>query len=275
MTTAKRKFHEVDVDVQHDEPLSGSRAARRYIGAGEADIDDSSDEEVERDEAHRSGDDRSDNASGSGSSSDSDSEVLDCNERWGSAPPDQDMRVEAFSMAQELRRGQFNEAGTYVTHDRRGGAYSDDDDDDDSQDEDGDELGAFDGIKPVDKEGMAKAREAQVAQQAIDAVTDSVAVLERRRIVDDIPKTSKSFLSYSAVRNSYTESDYYSRYALHNQPADAHVSNNAGGHVENSERTFVNNSAHSQTSVSDVDETKFVPKVSSDDHVSGSGHNKI
>lgn len=90
-----------------------------------------------------------------------------------------------------------------------------------------------------------------------------------------IPKTSKSFLSYSAVRNSYTESDYYSRYALHNQPADAHVSNNAGGHVENSERTFVNNSAHSQTSVSDVDETKFVPKVSSDDHVSGSGHNKI
>lgn len=98
-----------------------------------------------------------------------------------------------------------------------------------------------------------------------------------------IPKTSKSFLSYSAVRKSYTESDYYSRYALHNQPADAHVSNNAdahvsnnaGGHVENSERTFVNNSAHSQTSVSDVDETKFVPKVSSDDQVSGSGHNKI
>lgn len=256
MTTAKRKFHEVDVDVQHDEPLSGSRAARRYIGAGEADIDDSSDEEVERDEAHRSGDDRSDNASGSGSSSDSDSEALDYNERWGSAPPDQDMRVEAFSMAQELRRGQFNEAGTYVTHDRRGGAYSDDDDDDDSQDEDGDELGAFDGIEPVDKEGMAKAREAQVAQvaqaqsskadseatraavavlcrhlrdgettgvclqrlyagvkrargkgargrtgvgvaqqaaqQAIDAVTDSVAVFERRRIVDDVLATSRA-----------------------------------------------------------------------------------
>lgn len=91
-----------------------------------------------------------------------------------------------------------------------------------------------------------------------------------------VPKTSKSFLSYTAVRSSYTETDYYSRYALHNQPA-AHtqVSNNAGGHVENSERTFVNNSANSNSGVSDVDDTKFVPKVSSDEDVSGAGHNKV
>lgn len=93
--------------------------------------------------------------------------------------------------------------------------------------------------------------------------------------VPNLNKSSKSFISYSAVRKSYTETDYYAKHALHNQPKQSNVNNNAGGSVESSEMTFVKNSATSNTSVSDVDETKFVPKVSSDDHVSGSGHNRV
>ncbi|KAG0673121.1 hypothetical protein C6P40_005078 [Pichia californica] len=91
-------------------------------------------------------------------------------------------------------------------------------------------------------------------------------------------RSSKSFFSYTANRPSYTEGDYYnSRYNLNNNSSQSQnqINNNAGGHVENSEMKFVKNSSTSNTSVSDVDETKFVPKVSSYDHVSGSGHNHL
>lgn len=86
----------------------------------------------------------------------------------------------------------------------------------------------------------------------------------------NVSKTSKVFISYSAPRFSYTEADYY-KYALNNKPQQTNVSNNAGGHVENSEMTFVKNCATSNSGVSDADDS-FVPSVSSDEHVSGSGH---
>lgn len=249
-----------------EEEFGGSGGAARSYRRAEADIKDSSEEEGERDETSRSGEDNGDSDSDSHTDSDGDgdgdADGEDYNERWGSASPDQDVRVEAFSMAHELRRGKFNEAGTYVAHTRRGGYSDDGEDDDDDEEFDGEEVY---GIETVDNEGMERAREAQVAQaaqaaaaagdadsetirtavgvlcrhvrdgettgvclqrlymgvkrargqraqrgrkgqteatagpeavaqaqEAIDTVTDSVAVLERSRLVNDVLATSRA-----------------------------------------------------------------------------------
>lgn len=93
--------------------------------------------------------------------------------------------------------------------------------------------------------------------------------------LSNVSNVSKSFISYTALRNSHTELDYYSNHKLHNKPIESNISNNAGGKVENSEMKFVENSANSNTSVSD-DEHGFVPKISSnDDSISGFGHSKV
>jgi hypothetical protein len=84
----------------------------------------------------------------------------------------------------------------------------------------------------------------------------------------------KSYMSYTIPRKSYTEQSYYS-HALYNQPSNSQVSNNAGGQVESSEMHFVKNSANSHTSIADVDESKFVPSVSSDSNISGVGHSQV
>lgn len=271
MTTTKRKFEEVDVE---EDEFGGSGGAARSYRRAEADIEDSSEEEVERDETPRSGEDNSNSNSDSDSDGDGDGEEF--NERWGSASPEQDVRVEAFSMAQELRRGKFNDAGTYVAHACRG-AYSDDEEDDDDDDDDDEEVDGeeFYGIETVDNEGMERAREAQVAQaaavagdadsetirtavdvlcqhvqdgettevclqrlyagvkrargqraqrgrkgqtratagpeavavaqEAIDSVTDSVAVLERRRLVNDVLATSRAAWTSLLARLSESE----------------------------------------------------------------------
>lgn len=89
-------------------------------------------------------------------------------------------------------------------------------------------------------------------------------------------KTSKSFISYTATRNSFHEYNYYKQPVLQNEAADKNtVSSVSGGSVENSEMTFVDNHKHSHSHASeDVDNT-FVPSVSSDEGVSGSGHSRV
>lgn len=148
MTTAtKRKFG----DVEGGDGLaseSGKRTRGDYDGLGP----DSSEEEQEGMEVTAEdgadGDDSdSDTDSDSGSDSDGngygdgeDGEEANGGWGWGRG----DVRMEAFSMAKELRRGRFNEAGTYIAHG----------DDDSSDDSEG-------GLATVDVADVEKARQAQ------------------------------------------------------------------------------------------------------------------
>lgn len=92
--------------------------------------------------------------------------------------------------------------------------------------------------------------------------------------------TSKSHLSYTALRRNAMEQRYYEanhgHQAIFNHQAQTtKVNNNGGGQVESSNKTFIKNSHTSNTSVSDVDDGTFVPTVSSESNVSGIGHSKI
>lgn len=140
MTTAtKRKFG----DVEGGDGLaseSGKRTRGDYDGLGP----DSSEEEQEGTEGTAE-----DGADGDDSDSDSDSDSdgygdgedgEEANGGWGRG----DVRMEAFSMAKELRRGRFNEAGTYIAHG----------DDDSSDDSEG-------GLATVDAADVERARQAQ------------------------------------------------------------------------------------------------------------------
>lgn len=138
MTTAtKRKFG----DVEGDDGLASERGKRTrgdYDGLGP----DSSEEEQEGTEGTaEDGADGDDSDSDSDSNGDGDGEDgEEANGGWGRG----DVRMEAFSMAKELRRGRFNEAGTYIAHG----------DDDSSDDSDG-------GLATVDAADVERARQAQ------------------------------------------------------------------------------------------------------------------
>ncbi|AWU76544.1 hypothetical protein CAS74_000489 [Pichia kudriavzevii] len=89
-------------------------------------------------------------------------------------------------------------------------------------------------------------------------------------------RSSKLFLSYTSMKKSSMEQDYYASFALHNESLDnSHaefVSTNAGGKVESGEMHFVKNSHNANTSPSDVKDGEFTPTVSSTNDISGHGH---
>lgn len=103
----------------------------------------------------------------------------------------------------------------------------------------------------------------------------NVAAKHMMKLSSGVPRNSKSFISYTSARKSYHESNYYSQHALHNEPIQTSVSNNAGGQVESSGKHFIKNCSTSNTTVSDVEDGQFVPSVSSDSNVSGNGHSKV